>query len=234
MPADHILPHAIDLLTETVHIFKTKFKQFVPFYVILALGFAVYPFIDADAGSGETDAIIVLPLFLVMWLLLTYGAAAVFTKLNDPDATKDAVVVTVNKRLLPFLGVSAIGGVLALAGLVLFIIPGLVIGLWYYLASCTTLFENTGVKASLVRSKVSLQGKWAEVFWKLFIVNSVPYILAWISVFIINTIIAQLQLQGTIVLILFGIEEVVFGLVKYALLLISIYLAYRYIKKKKS
>ncbi len=72
------------------------------------------------------------------------------------------------RKSVPYFAVMLIPLLFVLGGLSLFIIPGILLSLWFSFASYEVVIKNRGVVASLQRSVAIWQTKGNQIFWRLF------------------------------------------------------------------
>jgi len=152
--------------------FSVFFRNFIPFTIIAALvylpviiGTAV---LLANPLDHETYAIwnFVLALVkmivnLVVTAALTYG---VIMQLNGTKASLGSCIATGFSRLLPVLAVTLLLFFILMLGFVALIVPGVILYLMFFVATCVAVVEKPGVLASLSRSRELTRGRKGELF----------------------------------------------------------------------
>lgn len=90
-------------------------------------------------------------------------------------------------KLMPLIGASILVGLVVGLGFLLLVVPGVIFGLWFFVATPSIIVENQGVISGMSRSKALVSGNLGKVFavgllvWLIAMVISVP--MAWIATF---------------------------------------------------
>lgn len=84
---------------------------------------------------------------------------------NYPNEITVTDVLNLSWRdILPLIGLFVIGGILAVFGLFIFIIPGIYLIIVLSLSSSTLIFERKGIAEAINRSFKLIKGKWWSTF----------------------------------------------------------------------
>jgi hypothetical protein len=83
--------------------------------------------------------------------------------------------------ILPVIGVSIVAGIAAMLGAILFIVPGLILLLMWWVAVPATVIERPGIFASLKRSSFLTKGSRWRIFGMLLIVAVISGLLTFVT-----------------------------------------------------
>jgi len=70
----------------------------------------------------------------------------------------------VGKRIFRLLGAAVLVGLIVFAGFLLFVVPGVIFGLWYAIVVPVIITEDCGIREALSRSKSLVKGNMGKVF----------------------------------------------------------------------
>jgi len=83
-------------------------------------------------------------------------------------------------KILPLLWVSIIVFVIVFAGTLLFVIPGILFGVWFAFATIINILEGKKGWSALKESKNLVSGKWWSVFWRFLAIYLLLMIIIWV------------------------------------------------------
>ena len=99
-------------------------------------------------------------------LILAQLCAAVTTVISADD-THHKTLQTITERswsrILPYLGVSLLAGLVVFGGLTLIIIPGIIAAIWLAFSTVINILEKEKIVASLLRSRELVRNYWWPV-----------------------------------------------------------------------
>ncbi len=165
------LPSSFDLFDKTVNIFKEKYQLFIGITAIPVILNIIIALITPDRNNmtNTIDSIDFLILPLSLLYLVATIASSIATLYAIPSKTltiSEAYKKTPNK-ILPYFAVLLLAGLAVFGGFLLLIIPGIILLVWFSLATYTLVFENTGIVESFKKSKQYVTGLWFAVFGKI-------------------------------------------------------------------
>jgi len=102
--------------------------------------------------------------FVVTFWVSASGILAVNSIVENKKITVKEVFANSWQKVLPFLLLSIILGILTVLGLVLLIVPGVLVMVWFSFAGYEMVLNGSGIKASMSNSKKLVSGR----FWKVF------------------------------------------------------------------
>src|SRR3989344_1365127 len=166
-----------ELLRETWETYKEKFRvmvaiAFVPFAATFTMGVAVQALSNSGVGygNGNLSSAIVLVVVVGLTICISFIAAlALIYALRDNCGLSDAVGESAHK-VWGYLWVSGLGSLITLGGLALGIIPGLLFGVWFSIASFIYVFEEERGVAVLLKSREYVRGYTGAVAWRFAVV----------------------------------------------------------------
>jgi len=137
-----------------------------PVYVAVGLGGDSTALVEPDSGLDFLAVIAEMLLSFVAEAALVYGT---FRQLQGRRGSFGDTVATGLRKVLPVVLVSLAVGVLALLGLALLVIPGLIVMTVYAVAVPAAVVEHLGVGASLNRSAALTKGCRWRIFGVLLV-----------------------------------------------------------------
>lgn len=172
------LPNVLDLLKESLAIYKKRFKTFLAIAIIpvlsyVLLGLVLFGFILLPKESNATANIIMIILgFLGILIILFMIFVSIWSNLALIQAIKDRdrgmgfkeAFKTSLPKILSSIGISILLILIVLGGTVLLIIPGIIFAIWFGFAIYVFIAEDLKGFAALKRSKEYVRGKWWQVF----------------------------------------------------------------------
>jgi hypothetical protein len=187
------LPSVWSLLKEALSIYKNKIKTFLVLTLILlfvplvAMGFPLilsvlglsFLSLGDDLLSSLSVSFIIglLLIFILSFLailivnLLINVSLLIAIKERETQIKVKELFALARHKILSYLWISFLVGVITLGGFILFIIPGIIMSVWFSLALIVFISEDKKGKKALARSKQLVKGRWWSVFWKFFVFN---------------------------------------------------------------
>ena len=153
------------LLSEAWNIFTKNIKLFFGIYIIPAVIIVLVTFFFVEEEGESLEAIAALsPVILLLAAINIFMSLATAQAVITPSVgVKDAYGMAL-KKLLPYIWISIITAVAAFVGFILFIIPGIIVSVWFAFGLFVLLTEGKGGFAALMQSKEYVTGHWWAVF----------------------------------------------------------------------
>lgn len=255
-----LLPSAMDLLRQAWDIYKQNAKIFlgitiVPFLFTIVGIVALFVLLGGftlSAGAlfgmggepmkngliiGVIIAAIIFFFFLV--LIQAWSSAALVCAIRD---TKESISVKESyrrgwRKLRSFLWVSIMAGFAVMAGIVFFIIPGIIAAVWFSLATFVVISENMKGTEAILKSKEYVKGNWGSMFWRLLVIGFISFVISLIVGIVFGIIIAITtsgETSGSLSEILSQIARNIVNILVVPLVTTYTYLIYDYLKTAKS
>lgn len=125
-----------------------------------------------------SESIIYIVLTFIYVILSILMTVALILAINDNSITaKDAY-----KRAMPYfwryIGLSLLMSFIMMIGFLLFIIPGIILSVWFAFATYVLVLENAGIVDSLKKSREYVRGKWWAIFGRLIAMSVIIFLLA--------------------------------------------------------
>lgn len=184
-----------DLLGQTWQIYKQKIFTLLQIQVLPILLFilaflfyilfntVILPLINTIISTDNlvfTILFILVALFiaLVFYLMSIWYLAAVMHTITLKEKTSIWTIYRNSLRFVPaLLWIWILIGLVSFTGYFLFIVPGIIISIWLFLANWALVDENYHGFSALVRSKALISGKWWDMLANILIINIVIYII---------------------------------------------------------
>lgn len=111
--------------------------------------------------------IVSLPAYFAQFIAAIIFVMAIDAFLREEEFNVRRLAEAALRKLWPALLVVALTGLAILAGLILFIIPGLIVSIWFAFAYYEAILGESRGLAALKRSKDLSQGRFWSVLWRL-------------------------------------------------------------------
>ena len=164
----------------------------VIFALVGLLGIVSFIFVSENLKLGLLMALIFLVgLLLVIIINLWVQVALMFAvrEENAKSSVKDLLMMT-KGRLASYYWIAFLNAVIILAGFIVFIIPGVILSIWFCFSQYAFVFEGTKGFAALSRSKELVKGYWWPVLGRILILAAITILISFISKlgFLINSL----------------------------------------------
>lgn len=121
-------------------------------------------------GTGGVAVIAALAGILIGAGGMAWGfAALIAAALDDNLAVRDALHQT-KPGILPMAWVLALVGFVIGGGFLLFVIPGIIFSVWFFMAPYLLVDEDVRGMSTLLKSRALVQGRWFDVFLRLVVI----------------------------------------------------------------
>ena len=169
--------------------------SFIIFIISAILGFSslfyFFTTFDPRVLSGLLPIIVVFA--LVMLIVGSWSNLALIYAIKEREqriGVKESFQKTKDK-IISSLWVSFLVGLAILAGSLLLIIPGIIIGVWFSFSIFVLVSEGLKGTKALTQSKELVRGRWIKVFWRMFVI----FIIIFLFNFIIGLIVEELGIS---------------------------------------
>lgn len=180
------LPAASTLLGQAWQIVKAKARvvyplvllSYVPAVALFLWDQYVDPFLKTNPDNSSTILIIALVGMIVIfvysiWIAVTLYCAVIF------EVSIGRAFETALPKLRGYFWISVVSGMIVAIGIILFVIPGIIFGVWYTFAIVVFLVEGISGMAALKQSKHYVSGRWGSVAGRLIFAGFI-YIIVYI------------------------------------------------------
>lgn len=173
------LPNAIELLKQSLNIYKQNLKVFsIIIFVLTFIGFfaknlsAFYLIKNKLNISIFLTLLIGIGILLVIFIfsILTFYALLYLIKNGSEKIGFIEAYYQSFKILVPGLWLYFLLSLIILGALALFLIPGIIFGIWFMFLPYILVNENLKGMDALLKSREYVRGYWWRVFWRLIIV----------------------------------------------------------------
>ena len=183
-----------DLLEKTWGLYKQAVKQLIqlglipiiglfPFGVILVMLFIVY-LKDKENFFTPFNIIIfgLLGIAAIIFMFYLSLASKIGSMLLVRNFSKEKGIFSLVREshgyMLKYIETSVICALVVLAGVILFVIPGIIFAVYYGFSSWVVVFEGKSGMEALKRSKKMVSGRWMEVAVRVFAIGVFYFILS--------------------------------------------------------
>lgn len=184
IPVQAPLPGARALFKEAFLIYRERFGVLVGIVAVQFFATFVFasvlllPFFFSMILSGAPVRSITPALLPLLFLLLVaialmhaWGMAALLCAIRD-RARSPGIIDSYRSGLryiLPLWLVWLLGGLITFGGFALFIVPGVIIAVWFSLAMFPLVMEDLRGMNALFKSKAYVKGMWGSVLWRFLV-----------------------------------------------------------------
>jgi len=84
------------------------------------------------------------------------------------------------KKIISLFWIYSLSFIISSAGIIFLIIPGIILWVWFCLASYVLIYEDKRGMAALLRSKDLVSGNWWSVFWRIIIISVIYFFIFFI------------------------------------------------------
>lgn len=176
-PYSPSLPGAGTLLSEAWALYTSKLSTVLTVMLVPA-AVSAFPFLFVLTATHPFFFILFLPVLMFLFafllvLLQVWGLVALMYAISDQEGTAGVSSLFQKglKMLLPLLWVSLLISLISFGGFLLFLVPGIILTVWFSLAGFILITENTRGMSALLRSKEYIRGSFAGTLWRLVFVG---------------------------------------------------------------
>ncbi len=228
------------LFNKSLKLFQHGLSKFVsllliPFLAyIVAMVFIVLSVLFIFKGGFNVVSLIfgILIVAVIVFAIILSIIAKVGIYIYIKDFQKKPLVMDIlkiaQKKAWGFFAVSFLTGIFVMLWSFLFIIPGIIFGIYYSLSLWTYIYENKTGTNALRRSKELVKGYWWSVFGRYFLLYGAFYLL-----FIGTSIIVNLIFGDSIIATFWGFIIQIISFLIYPLFIIFSCFIYWDLKKIK-
>ena len=214
------------VLARSLGVMRNNFGPFSVLSILFLAAPLVLTLMLVPLLAGLDEGATILPVVLI-WPLLYFMLSAVLmygtiSDLRGKRATVGESLRWVLGLVFPIIGISIVATLGIFAGLLLFVVPGLILLTMWWIAVPAAVAERTGVGASLRRSAELTSGYRWQVFGILISV----YVVQMLLEFVADGVFGGVEILGTLFTLLISL----FMLVLYAVVSAVIYHDLRILK----
>lgn len=203
------LPRAFEILSQAWKIYEQQKVTFwgimiIPSLVLfianaLVSGIApdlmVRSFSSPDGAKTSHFNFVSLILGFIIFVIQIWSQVALIYAVKDNQekiGTIEAYNRSINK-IIPYLWINILTGIAIFIGFILFVIPGIIFGVWFSLAPFILIVEDLRGRQALSKSREYVRGYFGSVFWRFLFI----FILIIICVFVVSLIFYFLKVLKT-------------------------------------
>lgn len=162
---------ASDLIKKSWSLYWSNFKELIiiaAWLLVPAIAMALLSFIPPAfvyLTAALFVAVFIANIIIGFWVNINLIEVTAKIYLGQKYNTR---VISKNSwgKILPLIWVSFLAGLAVFGGMILFIIPGIIIAVWFAFATYINILEGVRGRAALSQSKQLVSGKWWSVFWR--------------------------------------------------------------------
>ncbi|MFM9128207.1 MAG: hypothetical protein ACKOTA_11830 [Solirubrobacterales bacterium] len=189
------------ILSEATDTWK---KAFATIWIIALILFIPVGILSYFSDRGWLIGLIYFIASLVATLYIQGVLARVVQDVREDgkvDWSVGELLKSINPKLLPLLGLTIVVGILVSIGLILFIIPGIILALIWFVAVPVLIIEDKGVFESMSRSGELTKSNR----WRIFGLMVVVYVAIFVVFLIAGLIAAALPILGLIAFVVLAV-----------------------------
>lgn len=186
-----------EIIEQSMDNYARTWRKFVAFIgILIAIVFFRYAigigglFLNVNTKLSNVLIDLISTVLLFVLFFIGFWASVAATKqsaliLNQsPTNSVKASFLATKKYLLPVIAVSLLYALICMVGSVLLLLPGLIFGIWYYLATFSVIFDDNKILESLKTSKKLIVGRWWSMTFRIII----PKLLLFIALIIVEMV----------------------------------------------
>lgn len=163
------LPGVFLLLQDTLSMYGKYFSFFFGYSAWLLVP-VVISVLARTTLDSESVQIIDLLFNVTLYVVLSVFITVIFIKSVPFLYTKKPITVELVRMAtiltIPYILTVLIVNLTVLGGLILFIVPGVIVGTWFAFASIIVVVEQKRIVESLKASRALVKGRFWSVFWR--------------------------------------------------------------------
>lgn len=173
------LPGFGKLLKRTWQVYKVRLGAFLGILILpVAVNFFLDLLIPEIWSRGPLFALSFIISFLLV-ILLFWAEVSLLYAIKEREA-KIGVKESFKKgwlKIIPFVWISLLAGLITLGGFFLLIIPGIIFAVWFVLSTYVLVSEDLRGMNALLRSKQLVKENWWGVFWRFLAIGSIGIVI---------------------------------------------------------
>jgi hypothetical protein len=165
-----LLSSPTTLLSRAWELYKERLMLFVGILLLPAILTFLFGLLFTEGAGGMFD----FSLLNIIGVLLIIAAQLVAAVALLAAVTTDERVLAIKEsyetglaKLLPYLWIAVLIGVITAVGFILFIIPGIIFMVWFSVAFFVFIKEGKGGMEALKGSREYVRGKWWRIFGRI-------------------------------------------------------------------
>lgn len=175
------------LLKKSWLLYRKKFVSFLLIMIIFTVPLALITAAGLDfyanlPGSSPLTAGAVMVFFLMLFFVSALGQIAFIYAISSEGLPLADIFRKSAQRFLSFFWVYFLFGFITIAGLVLFMLPGIIFLVWFGFSLFVLAREDVRGIDALLKSKAYVKGKWLQVFTLMLVVWIISFGLSLIPV----------------------------------------------------
>ena len=159
------------LFRDTWKLYETRFSTFSKIILIPAAMIAVGSLMIANRGAMVAVALGGLLLVIGVIVFIFAGIALMISVIEGTDFKESYRRST--KVFWPLIWVSILIGVVTLGGIVMLIVPGIMMGIWFVFSRYLVIAENRRGMDALTQSREYARGYWWAIFGRMLLMGIV-------------------------------------------------------------
>ncbi len=191
LPVSAEFPNSRQILKESWAIYKNLFKTLIAILLIPTASYLLFIILGViitfiAPGTLKYGTVSIMPwtiagiiltiiaIGLLIYVYIWATAAQLFAIKDQAEGINWQEAFKRSKgKIWVFFGTSLLSGLAILGGFILFIIPGIIFGLWFSQSPYIVIEEGLSGSAALKRSKYYIKGRVGQVFGKFFYIGIV-------------------------------------------------------------
>lgn len=179
------------LLTEARVLFMKNWKRLLGIALPPTLAIAL---LDALPKGNLAMKIVVWGILAILYFVDLWAQQSVINALlKGPETlTVTGAYQATRKNYWRFLMLTAFIGVVVFGGTVLFLIPGIIVGVTLMFAPYLFLSEGLSVRESMHRAQALIEGYWSDVFWRSFFFGIILAVVSGLVTFLLGFLLSPI------------------------------------------
>ncbi len=192
---------ASEIISQSFALYRKHINTFIQPIAIFAVASVIYMLTQQNAGrlpSAISVIVFVAYILISIWISVVFIMLADTTRSGETPKQLDSIFKEAYNRSPQFVWVSLLYMLIMILGFVLFIIPGIIVSVWYmfatFFAALTPAKTHRGL-VMLKNSKNLVVGRWWATFWRVLIPQFVFGTILYIILFALAAILSAGQVN---------------------------------------
>lgn len=167
-----------ELLKKTWQIYKENFGTLIKTAIIPLGLFWLINIFQPFSFSLKTILFFVVSIILGIFLFAWLNASLIFIIKNRENriSAKEGLKIGLQKAI-PLFWIGILSSIIIYSGMIFLIIPGIILTIWFCLASYVLVYEDKRGMNALLKSRDLVKGYWWSVLWRMIVISGIGLII---------------------------------------------------------
>lgn len=193
----------IDLFKGSLAIMQDNFSLFIGILllpILVSLIVSLFAPSEATGVIDTTEWVLYTVLMLISGVVNILMSVALILAIDNRSLTVKEAYKGAASFFWRYLGLTIVMMVILFIGFILFIIPGIILSIWFAFSTFILILERSAIKEALSRSREYVRGRWWGVFGRVVVMTLILVVLtivvSGISAFIPSDVVTEVIIAG--------------------------------------